>query len=628
MRSPPVYRLMFVRTSLTPVLSTRDTHITKGLYRCASIVRVLGAVLTSVLLLCAPCAAATGADWKNDWEVAEGFALDIDVEGLSLPSAIAFVPNPGPNPDDPLYFVTELRGKVKVVTNDRSIHTFAENFFELVPTKELPDDAGELGLAGIALEPERGWVFVSFVYQDRNKILRNNIVRFDSRPRTFGVKSTGMTAFTDIFIRDVSWVSHQIGPMVIQGNAMYVSVADGGQSFQGQNLDVTLGKILRMSLDGRPLPDNPFYVDDDIGKARNFVWAFGLRNPFGLAAANGRLFAVENGLLIDRFLEIRRGQTYGWDGTDWSIGTNAPLVFGPSVSPVQMAWLPADNHVVPEKYRSKLFVALAAAKSDAGGIVTLDYDFANSRMASRPEQFVRRRRNNQVVVGTAVGPDGVYIVPLYPVRPAQEAKGVVLRMSYKPQQGHPHVLGRNETGRSVMIRRNCYNCHGQNYGDVHYGPPLDGDTLVPRILAQLDSSEYRRAMSEVDSLDVEPYKTFREARRQVMAVEGVERARRWIKYRVLDPTFDRKTSLMPKLGLSDAEAEAIANFLVSQNVAKIETGFVGRLRQRVRRFLPASANARYVAGAFGAGFVGASLLFVGPRVVGRWYSPRRRSGGR
>jgi hypothetical protein len=63
--------------------------------------------------------------WTEDWEVAPGFSISQDSEGFHLPSAIAFVPEPGSRPDDPLYFVTELRGKIKVVTNNRAVHTFA-----------------------------------------------------------------------------------------------------------------------------------------------------------------------------------------------------------------------------------------------------------------------------------------------------------------------------------------------------------------------------------------------------------------------------------------------------------------------------------------------------------------------
>ena len=102
-----------------------------------------------------------------------------------MPTAIAFVPSPGPGPKDPRYFVTELRGRVRVVTNDRSVHTFAEGFFDFRPEKELPALEGESGLAGICLDPARGHVFVTFAYHDSTRTIRNGIVRFETNPRTF-----------------------------------------------------------------------------------------------------------------------------------------------------------------------------------------------------------------------------------------------------------------------------------------------------------------------------------------------------------------------------------------------------------------------------------------------------------
>jgi hypothetical protein len=104
-------------------------------------------------------------DWRSDWSLKENFDISIDTEGYRFPTAIAFVPNPGNGPKDPLYFVTELRGKVKVVTNDRTVYTFAEDFFTFKPLEELPSQSGESGLAGICLDPENGYLFVTFVYK-------------------------------------------------------------------------------------------------------------------------------------------------------------------------------------------------------------------------------------------------------------------------------------------------------------------------------------------------------------------------------------------------------------------------------------------------------------------------------
>lgn len=34
-------------------------------------------------------------DWRLDWELQDGFALNIDSDAYQLPTALAFVPNPG-----------------------------------------------------------------------------------------------------------------------------------------------------------------------------------------------------------------------------------------------------------------------------------------------------------------------------------------------------------------------------------------------------------------------------------------------------------------------------------------------------------------------------------------------------
>ncbi|HKQ32091.1 MAG TPA: glucose dehydrogenase, partial [Thermodesulfobacteriota bacterium] len=91
-------------------------------------------LLLTVLSFCSPTSKAEeSGGWKKDWALEKGFNISIDTEGYHFPSAIAFVPSPGKGPKDPLYFVLELRGKIKVVTNDRSIYTFAEDFFTFTP---------------------------------------------------------------------------------------------------------------------------------------------------------------------------------------------------------------------------------------------------------------------------------------------------------------------------------------------------------------------------------------------------------------------------------------------------------------------------------------------------------------
>ena len=137
------------------------------------------------------------SDWKSDWAVETGFDIALDSQGFRFPTSIAFVPNPGKLPKSPLYFVTELRGKIKVVTNNRTVFTFAEDFFTVRPRKgkvRIIDQA--VGMAGICLAPELGYVFVTFSYHDSDNILRNNIVRFQSNPGTFSLSPSSQIDFT------------------------------------------------------------------------------------------------------------------------------------------------------------------------------------------------------------------------------------------------------------------------------------------------------------------------------------------------------------------------------------------------------------------------------------------------
>ena len=76
------------------------------------------------------------------------------------------------------------------------------------------------------------------------------------------------------------------------------------------------GKVLRYNPDGTIPPDNPF-------GARNPVWAYGFRNPFGIAfSATGQLAITMNGPSGDAgspgtgydtvFVNVTRGAHYQW----------------------------------------------------------------------------------------------------------------------------------------------------------------------------------------------------------------------------------------------------------------------------------------------------------------------------
>lgn len=559
-------------------------------------------------------------DWRDDWALQENFAIEKDTGGYHLPTAIVFVPEPGSGPEDPLYFVTELRGSIKVVTNDRTVHTFAEGFFELKPREELPAQSGEAGLAGICLDPSMGYVFVTFAYQDEKGILRNNIMRFDSVPGTFSQEPVSKTAFTEIFADEYSSPSHQIGGCQVEDGLLYAGVGDAHlQSglhkdvYSGsQDIDTLRGKIIRMTTDGEPVEDNPYYVDDDAGKARNFVWATGLRNPFGIKAAGGRIYAADNGAgSMDRFLEIRRGENYLWDGTEWSIGANAIQVLTPSDGVAQLDYTAADDGAFPGPYRDRFFLARTGNPNHRKGmardrgIVILDYDADADRMRSTPRYFVGYAgKGKQVVAGLAMGPDGLYFVP---VMPDPTGRSAVLKVVYREGAVSTQSSPGGEDVVSLLNSHQCYSCHViYNKGFGNTGPPLGGAAMEHRIRKRLTSADYEESLAVLDALDAEPYAGYGEMRKEIMQKVGDERVRMWVKYHLLKPGFDNRFSQMPNTGLTENEAARITNYLLNQDTDRdAEIGM--KVREIMSRFIP-NLKYRHLVYSFVLGGAAALLL--------------------
>src|ERR1700754_4836864 len=78
-----------------------------------------------------------------------------------------------------------------------------------------------------------------------------------------------------------------------------------------QDPEGTLGKILRLNLDGSAPADNPMTAQ---GGVQAQIWTMGHRNPYGLAfAADGKLWEDEMGPRGgDELNLIRPGRNYGW----------------------------------------------------------------------------------------------------------------------------------------------------------------------------------------------------------------------------------------------------------------------------------------------------------------------------
>jgi glucose/arabinose dehydrogenase len=111
----------------------------------------------------------------------------------------------------------------------------------------------------------------------------------------------------EILLDGIPGRSNHDGSRLVVGpdRMLYMTMGDAGNAAAAQDRQSPSGKILRLTLDGKPASGNPF---------GNAVWSLGHRNPQGLAfASNGRLYSTEHGPgEADEVNLIEPGLNYGW----------------------------------------------------------------------------------------------------------------------------------------------------------------------------------------------------------------------------------------------------------------------------------------------------------------------------
>jgi glucose/arabinose dehydrogenase len=366
---------------------------------------------------------ARGTD--SPYEVREpGFVVERFATGLQLPTNIAFVPNPGPNPTDVLMYVTELYGQIKMITRDGTVSTYASGLLNFNPTGAFPG-SGEVGLAGITVEPATGDLFCTLLYQfdTSTSPLRPKIIRLHS-------SDGGRTMATSTLVRDFptepQGQSHQISSITIGPDGkLYVHMGDGFTAANALDLNSARGKILRMNLDGSIPSDNPRYNAADGLTATDLIWCYGLRNPFGgcWRTSDGQHFTVENGPSVDRLSRSVANTSYGYTGSDASMAINALYNWNPAHAPVNIAFQQLSTFGgsgFPAATLDQAFVTESGPTYGSGPqllgkrIVHFALAPSTGTVQSGPATLLEYTGVGQgSCVGLAFGPDGLYFTDLY-----------------------------------------------------------------------------------------------------------------------------------------------------------------------------------------------------------------------
>jgi aldose sugar dehydrogenase len=219
------------------------------------------------------------------------------VDGVMMPSSMNFAP------DGRMFFIEVWSGTVRIVEDGQLLD---EPFASL----DIPLVQGftEWGILGLALHPnfeENGWVYVFYTLRDDdNRPVEQRIIRLTADGNT--------AAEEEILVDGLPFgpnCCHNGGRMIFGPDGyLYVSLGDVENDPVSQDPENIAGSILRYTEDGAVPEDNPFGSD-------NPVYAYGLRNPYGLTfhPETDELWITENG--PDGFDEvnlIQAGENYGW----------------------------------------------------------------------------------------------------------------------------------------------------------------------------------------------------------------------------------------------------------------------------------------------------------------------------
>jgi glucose/arabinose dehydrogenase len=359
------------------------------------------------------------------WTImAPGYTVEIVSTGYQLPVNIAFVPNPGTQPSDPLYYVTELYGTIKVVKRNGTVGTYATDLLNFDPTGNFPG-SGEQGLSGIVVEQTTGDIFASMLYDPPPPGGNHypKVVRFHS-------VDGGLTAGTQTSIlempSDPQGQSHFISNLTIgPDEKLYVHMGDGLEWWTAQSLDSFRGKILRMNLDGSAPTDNPFYNAQNGITPQDYVFAYGFRNPFGGAwrSSDSSHYQVENGPgLNDRFAKVIAGRNFGWDGQSGSMTAYATYNWFQTHAPVNISFVqpstfggsgfPADKQ--DHAFVTESGPTWATGTQERGKRVVEFVLDSLGRLVDGPITLVEYSGYGKATAAAlAAGPDGLYFSDLY-----------------------------------------------------------------------------------------------------------------------------------------------------------------------------------------------------------------------
>ena len=172
----------------------------------------------------------------------EGFVIETVVQGLKDPTDIVIA-------KDGRIFITEKEGKVRIVENGVLLSTPMYTVETQTPN--------ERGLDGIVLDPNfdvnnQFYIYYTLPTENRNKVSRVTAIGNSVVPQSE----------LELMRFDPMWGSWHNGAGMAfdETGKLIIGIGDGTGGNNGQSLNSTLAKLIRLNTDGTIPVDNPFYT--------------------------------------------------------------------------------------------------------------------------------------------------------------------------------------------------------------------------------------------------------------------------------------------------------------------------------------------------------------------------------
>lgn len=289
-------------------------------------------------------------------------AYQVDKLAESLDKPWAVIPFP-----DGRLLITEKDGKMQIYDETGLRVKTIEGFPEV-------DDRGQGGMLDVALDPDfANNQMIYWSYSEKQKDGKNLMAVAKGKLNEAAGKIENVTV---IFRATPSLDSTlHYGSRLIFDKDGYLFVSTGERSelpgrVQAQDLKSGLGKIFKITKDGKPAPGNPFLENKD---AMPEIYAYGIRNAQGLDIhpVTGELWENEFGPRGgDELNIIKPGKDYGWPTITYGLeysgkeigsppiqqkeGMEQPVYYwDPVLSPSGMAFY--KGNAIPE-WENNLFI--------------------------------------------------------------------------------------------------------------------------------------------------------------------------------------------------------------------------------------------------------------------------------